>query len=81
MLSHFRIWECPTYVKYLKIDKLGLKSDKCLFIRYPKKTKRYYFYLAEEQKVFLSNRTIFLEKVFLGEELMPAKLNLMKFMR
>ena len=63
MLPHLQVWGCLAYFKYLKIDKLGLKSDKYLFIRYLKKTKGYYFYLAEEQKMFLSNRTVFLEKI------------------
>ena len=34
--------------------------------RYPKETKRYYFYLTDEQNVFVSNRAVFLEKEFLG---------------
>ena len=42
LLSHLRIWECPTYVKYLKIDKLGPKFDRYLFVGYPKETKGYY---------------------------------------
>ena len=47
-LSHFRIWGCPAHVKCLKIDKLGPRSDKCLFVRYSKEIKGYYFYLADE---------------------------------
>ena len=46
VLSHLRVWGCPTYVKYLKTDKLGPRFDRYLFIGYPKKTKGYYFYLA-----------------------------------
>ena len=34
-------------VKYLKIDKLGPRSNTCLFIGYSKKIKGYYFYLTE----------------------------------
>ena len=67
VLSHLRIWGCPVYIKCLKTDKLGSKSDKCLLIRYPKKTKGYYFYLTAEQKVFVSSQAVFLEKEFLGE--------------
>ena len=51
VLSHLKIWGYPAYIKYLKIDKLGPRSNKCLFVGNPKETKRYYFYLAEEQKV------------------------------
>ena len=52
ILSHLRGY--LTYVKYLKTDKLGHRSDKYLFIGYPKETKGYYFYLSDEQKVFIS---------------------------
>ena len=55
VLSHLRVWRCLAYVKHLKTDKLGLKFDRCLFIGYPKETKRYYFYLAAEQKMFVSS--------------------------
>ncbi len=67
MLSHLRVWGCPAYVKRLKTDKLEPKSDKCFFVGYPKETKGYYFYFAEEQKLFVSNRAVFLEKEFLSE--------------
>ena len=62
VLTHLRVWGCPAYVKCLKTDKLILKFDKCLFVEYPKETKGYYFYLTDEQKVFVSNRAVFLEK-------------------
>ena len=42
-LSHLRVWRCPTYVKRLVIDKLGPRSDKYTFIRYPKEMKGYFF--------------------------------------
>ena len=61
-LSHLKVCGCLAYVKYLKIDKLEAKSDKYNFIGYPKKTKGYYFYLADEQKVFVSLRAVFLGK-------------------
>ena len=67
VLAHLRVWGCPAYVKCLKTDKLGPKFDRCFFVRYPKKTKGYYFYLAVEQKVFVSSRAVFLEKKFLGK--------------
>ena len=66
-LSHRRIWGYSAYVKHLKTDKLGLRSDKCLFVGYPKEIKGYYFYLADKQKMFVSNRAAFLEKKFLEE--------------
>ena len=81
VFSHLRVWRYFAYIKHLKTDKLGGKSDRCLFIGYPKKTKGYYFYLITEQKVFVTSWIIFLKKEFLSEGAMPAKLNLMKFMR
>ena len=74
--SHLRVWGCPAYVKRLKTDKLEPRSDKYLFIGYPKETKKYYFYFADEQKVFVSNRAIFLEKKFLGEGTNASKIEL-----
>ena len=75
-LSYLRVWGCPTYVKYLKMDKLGARSDKYIFIWYPKKTKGYYFYLADKQKVFVSFKAVFLEKKFLEKEINTSKVEL-----
>ena len=81
VLSHLRIWRCPIYVKHLITDKLGPRSNKCYFIGYPQETKGYYFYLANEQKVFVSLKAIILKKEFLGEEIVASKANLRKFDR
>ena len=59
-------------------DKLGAKSNKCLFVGYSKKTIRYYFYNALEQKVFVSKHVIFLEKEFLLKESSGSKIELGK---
>ena len=75
-LSYLRVWRCPTYVKFLKTDKLEPRSDKCLFVGYLKEIKGYYFYLADEQKVFISNRTFFLENEFVGEGTNTSKIEL-----
>ena len=80
MLSDLRVWGCPAYVKRLKIDKHKARSDKYIFIGYPKETKGYYCYLTDEQKVLVSLRTVFLKKKnFLRKGLMPLRLNLRKF--
>ena len=76
VFSYLRVWGYPTYVKHLKTNKLGPRSDKCLFKGYPKEIKGYYFYLDDEQKLFVSNRTIFLEKEFLGEKINASKIGL-----
>ena len=75
-LTHLRVWRCLAYVKQLKTDKLGAKSDRCNFIGYPKETNGYYFYLIDEQKVFVNLKTIFLEKKFLGEGTIASKVEL-----
>ena len=64
--------------KYLKTNKLRPRSDKYLFVGYQKKIKGYYFYLTEEQKMFISNRTVFLENIFLGEGTNAIKIELNK---
>ena len=75
-ISHLRVWGCPAYVKCLDADKLGPKFDRCLFVGYPKETKGYFFYLENEQKVFVALRAIFLEKEFLGEGTIASKIEL-----
>lgn len=67
-LSYLKIWGCPAYVKRIVSDKLDAKSDKCLFIGYPKETRGYQFYHPLEQKVFVSRHAVFLEKEFLLQE-------------
>ena len=64
------------YVKHLDSDKLSPKSDRCLFIGYPKKTKGFFFYLEDEQKVFVALKAIFLEKEFLREGTVASKIEL-----
>ena len=68
ILSHMKVWGCPAYVKRIVSDKLDDKSDKCLFVGYPKETMGYYFYNTLEQKVFVSKHAVFLEKEFLLNE-------------
>ena len=79
-LTHFRVCGCLTFYKHLKIDKLGVRSDKYNFIRYSKETKGYYFYLVDKQKVFVNLRIVFLDKKIIGEGI-PLRLYLRKFNR
>ena len=76
VLSHLRVWGCLAYVKHLKIDKLGPRSDICLFVGYPKEIKGYYFYHPEEQRLFVSLRAIFLKKEFLTKGTKVSKIEL-----
>ena len=64
-LSFLKIWGCDAFVKRLQSDKLTPKSDKCIFVGYPRETLGYYFYNREEGKVFVARSGVFLEKEFL----------------
>ena len=67
-LSFLKIWGCEAFVKHLQSDKLAPKSDKCIFVGYPKETLGYYFYNRSEGKVFVARNGVFLEEEFLNGE-------------
>nr|MCH9869559.1 hypothetical protein [Serratia marcescens] len=66
-LNHIHIWECPAHVRKGKMDvnKLGSRTQVNLFIGYPKKTKGWYFYNPQDQKVFVSTNATFLEEDYI----------------
>ena len=53
-LSFLKIWACNAYVKKFHPDKLKPKSEKCVFIGYPKETVGYTFYHRSEGKTFVA---------------------------
>ena len=53
-LSFLKVWGCDAYVKTLQPDKLEPKSEKCVFIGYPKETVGYTFYHSSEGKIFVA---------------------------
>ena len=67
-LSFLKIWGCEAYVKRLQLGKLTPKSDKCIFVGYPRETLGYYFYNREEGKVFVARHGVFLENEFLNRK-------------
>ena len=67
-LSFLRIQGCEAYVKRTTFKKLKPKSDKCIFVGYPKRTLGYYFYNPNENKVFVARSGVFLEEKFLNLE-------------
>lgn len=75
-LSFLKIWGCEAFVKRLRSDKLTPKSDKCIFMGYPRKTLGYYFYNREEGKVFVARNSVFLEKEFLSREVSGSTVQL-----
>ncbi|KAJ9547457.1 hypothetical protein OSB04_020000 [Centaurea solstitialis] len=66
--SFLKIWGCEVYVKRVTSEKLKPKSDKCIFLGYPKTTVGYYFYNPTENKVFVAQNGEFLEDKFLNLE-------------
>ena len=57
-------------------DKLKPKSEKCVFIGYPKVTVGYTFYHRSEGKIFVAKNGSFLEKEFLSKEVSGRKVEL-----
>ena len=53
-LSFLKVWGCDAYVKKFQPDKLEPKSEKCVFIEYPKVTIGYTFYHRSESKIFVA---------------------------
>jgi hypothetical protein len=78
-LSFLEIWGCEVFVKRLQSDKLTLKSDKCMFVGYPKETLGYYFYHRSKGKVFVISNNVFLEKEFLKRNKVNKRYILKKF--
>ena len=56
--------------------KLESKSEKCVFIEYPKETVGYTFYHRSEGKIFVAKIGSFLEKEFLSKEVSGRKVEL-----
>ena len=52
------------------------KSEKCVFIGYPKETVGYTFYHRSEGKIFVAKNGSFLEKEFLSKEVSGRKVEL-----
>ena len=57
-------------------DKLKPKSEKCVFIGYPKENFGYTFYHRSEGNIFVAKNGSFLEKEFLSKEVSGRKVEL-----
>ena len=64
-MSFLRIWGCESLVKHQVSEKLAPRSKKYIFVGYPKETRGYYFYNHPENKVFVAQNDVFLEKQFI----------------
>ena len=74
-LSFLKVWGCDAYIKRFHPDKLKPKSEKCVFIGYPKETVGYTFYHRSEGKTFIAKYGSFLEE-FLSKEVSGRKVEL-----
>ena len=63
-------------MKWKVSNKLEAKSDRCLFVGYPKETIEYQFYITLEQRLFVSKHVVFLEKGFFQREDSGSKVEL-----
>ena len=75
-LSFLKVWGCDAYVNKLQPDKLEPKSEKCVFIEYPKEIVGYTFYHRSGGKIFIAENGSFLEKEFLSKEVSGRKVEL-----
>ena len=62
-------------MKKFQPDKLEPKSEKCVFIEYPKETVGYTFYHRSEGKILVAKNESFLEE-FLSKEVSGRKVEL-----
>ncbi|GKC67309.1 retrotransposon protein, putative, ty1-copia subclass [Tanacetum coccineum] len=60
-LSYLRVWGCEALMKRDTLDKLDLRSIKCIFVGYLKETMGYYFYYPLENKIFVAQNSEFFE--------------------
>ena len=63
-------------MKKFQPDKLKPKSEKCVFIGYPKQTVGYTFYHRSKGKIFVAKNGSFLQKEFLSKEVSGRKVEL-----
>ena len=75
-MSFLKVLGCDAYVKKFHPDKLKPKSEKYVFIGYPKDIVGYTFYHKSEGKTFVAKFRVFLEKEFLSKEVSERKVEL-----
>ena len=63
---------CDAYVKRLQPDKLKPKSEKCVFIGYPKEIVGYTFHRSKGN-IFVAKNGSFLDKEILSKEVSGRK--------
>lgn len=73
-LKHVRIWGSPAHVVLGNTDKLGSRTEVCLFVGYPRGTKGGLFYSPKDQKVIVSTHARFLEEDYVINHKTPSKI-------
>ena len=63
-LSFLKVLGRDAYVKKFQPDKLEPKSEKCVFIEYPKETVGYTFYHRSKGKTFIAKMDPFYRRSF-----------------
>ena len=71
-----KVWGSEAYVKKLQPDKLEPKSEKVIFVGYPRETVGYTFYNQAECKTFVAKNDTFLENEFLAKGVSVRKVDL-----
>ncbi|GJV02452.1 putative RNA-directed DNA polymerase [Tanacetum coccineum] len=75
-LGHIKIWGCEVFVRREAQDKLEARSEKCLFVGYPKESFGYLFYKPKDNVVFVARRGVFLEREMISKEDSGSKIDL-----
>ena len=75
-LSFLKVQGCEAYVKKLQPDKREPKSEKVVFVGYPREIVGYTFYNQAEGKTFVAKNGTFLEKEFLAKGVSGRKVDL-----
>ncbi|TYK02506.1 gag/pol protein [Cucumis melo var. makuwa] len=73
-LSHFRIWGCPAHMLVTNPKKLEPRSRLCQFVGYPKETRCGILFDPQENKVFVSKNSTFLEENHMRDHKPRSKL-------
>ncbi|GJU46177.1 retrotransposon protein, putative, ty1-copia subclass [Tanacetum coccineum] len=77
-LGYIKIWGCEVFVRGEAQDKLEARSEKCLFVGYPKELFRYLFYKPKDNVVFVARRGVFLEREMISKEDSGIKIDLVE---
>lgn len=75
-LGHIKIWGCEVFVRREAQDKLETRSEKCIFVGYPKESFGYLFYRPKDNVVFVARRGTFLEREMISKEDSGSKIDL-----